>query len=75
MRHEFPDIARLEHIAIMGAVADVGPGSDLEQEIAYGNHSGAKYDEEEVREELIAKLVLSRSLAIPLAQAEGIRGI
>ena len=42
MRHGFPDIARLEHYARVGVPVDVGPGSDLELEIAYGNYSSAE---------------------------------
>ena len=62
MRHGFPDIARLEHIAKVGVAVDVGPGGDLEHKIAYGNHSSAKQYEDEVRGEVIADLVRCRSL-------------
>ena len=54
MRHGFPDIARLEHIAKVGVPVDVGQRGYLEQEIAYGNRSSANQHEEEVRGKVIA---------------------
>ena len=84
MRHGFPNIARLEHIIARvgvgaycksGFPVDVGPGGDLEREIAYRNHSSAKTYEEEVRGEMIAGFVRGRALVFPLEQAEDIRGL
>lgn len=72
-RDGFPDVARLEHFARrVGVPVDVGPGGgDLEQKIAYDNHSSARKFEDEVWGEMVADLwAKGRALVFPLEQAE-----
>ncbi|CAN0584222.1 unnamed protein product, partial [Laminaria digitata] len=67
--------ALLEQIARVGVPVDVGPGGNLERELAYGNHSSAGKHATEVWEKAVGDVRMGRAMVIPARLARVVRGL
>ena len=67
--------ALLEQITRVGVPVDVGPEGDLEQELAYGNHSSARKYVAEVWENIVGDAKKGRAIVMPVKVARMARGL
>ena len=54
---------------------DVGPGGNLEQELAYGNHSSARKHVVDVWENAVGDVKKGRAIVMPVRVARSVRGL
>ena len=54
---------------------DVGPGDNLERELAYGNHSSADKHASEVWEKAVGDVRTGRAIVLPARLAGMVRGL
>ena len=64
-RHNIDQFELLEQMTRVGVPVDVGPGGNLEREMAYGNHSSADKHASEVWEEAVGDVKTGRAILFP----------
>ena len=74
-RHKVDQFALLEQIARVGVPVDVGPGGNLERELAYGNHSSARKHVADVWENAVGDVKNGRAIVMPVRVARSVRGL
>lgn len=74
-QHNVDQFSRLERVARVGVPVDVGPGGNLERELAYGNHSSADRHAIEVWEKPAGDVKTGRAVVVPVRLAGLIRGL
>ena len=74
-QHHIDQFSLLEQIARVGVPVDVGPGGNLERELAYGNHSSADKHASEVWEKAVGDVKTGRAIVFPARLARMVRGL
>lgn len=75
-KHRYPEGELLLQMARVGTpLSSVGPGGDLGQELAYGNHCSVDEFEKEVWEKVVADVGSGKALVFPKRMARDIPGL
>ena len=74
-QHNIDQFALLEHIARVGAPVDVGPGGNLDRELACGNNNSADKHANEVWEKAVGDVTTGRAIVNSARLAGMVRGL
>lgn len=75
-KHQYSEGERLVQMARVGTpLSSVGPGGELEQELAYGNHSSVHEFQKEVWEKVVVDVAAGKALVVPIEMARDIPGL
>ena len=64
-QHHIDQFALLDQIARVGVPVGVGPGGNLERELAFGKHSSADKHASEVWEKVVGDVKTGRAIVFP----------